>query len=317
MLISRTHVDDLRCGALIYTILERTTWQQNIPAESASLYNLVLPRINEIKCVDDTNTSNSSYICWRYARRRALTSVKILPLPFVGIASHSTPPKFYLEWYNECTKRFVVLREFHIDEGMPTSLELDSPHAGVVVHSKIWRIRLSKEAQKIIYASSLVASTKVDSLELSCVSIRTSTHFWSHVEINLSNLDVKINMLGPNLSYSDLLVLTLSQFASRAFVDRVADESTEVRKRMLSLKIFALGQLQADYCEYRFITMRPVLESLQFKTTIEYNSNVSEINVRTEVDALNILTSQSALICMRQLEKEWLDEKQVFLNIYS
>ena len=271
---------------------------------------MVLPRINEIKCVDDMNNTSSissSYICWRYAKRRALVSLKILPLPFVGGMQTTQPPKCFLEFYNECTKKFSIIHEFVIEEGLPVYIDLKS----LVAFSKIWRIQLSKEAQKLIFASSLVASTRVDSVEQIMVT-PNQQHFRSHVEFGLSGLELKINSIGSNLSNSDLLMLTLGQFSSRAILDRVRDEKRGLWRRAFSVR--SLGQCQIDYCEYRFITSRPLLESAQFKASVEFSSSRNELNVRGEFDTLNFLMSQSTLICLRQLENEWLAENKVNID---
>lgn len=272
-----------------------------------------------------------------------------MPLPFVGGESRmgvtsttttttgsttvsviKTIPKCYLEAFDECTKTFLVVSTFEIEESVAVNLtDLNS----LAFFAKIWRIRLSREAQKLIYASSLVASTRVDSIELEPTIIQETNSsssplssssssrncFHANFKLVLAGLEVKVNSLGPNSLYSDLLVLNLSQFSSRLLLDRVLadddDSSSSPKVALQAVRLFSLGQFQADYCEYRFITMRPLLENFQFKLLADYCSPRAaggyELVLKTEMDTLNFLTSQSTVICLRQLEKEWLEDKKV------
>lgn len=113
--------------------------------------------MNEIICVDDLNLSSNfpknvsssfiSHVSWRYKKRRALVGFVIFPLPFVGddLASHNDGDvlKCYLEYFNECTKRFVVLKEFVIQEGLQTNV-IESKHEVVLGKFKTNYILLLK-----------------------------------------------------------------------------------------------------------------------------------------------------------------------------
>lgn len=110
------------------------------PTETSNLQllnHIRLPRLNEIICVDDLNlgkhlpenisSSFISHVTWRYEHRRALIGFVIFPLPFVGDNNESTindgnPLKCYLEYFNECSKKFVTLKEFVIQEGLQTNV---------------------------------------------------------------------------------------------------------------------------------------------------------------------------------------------------
>ena len=151
------------------------------------LLKVRLPNIDEIICVDDIPSQNlKSTICWRYSNRRALINLRLLPLPFVGVGSVSILEnndsakqlKCFLEYLNECTKCFCILKEFTIEEGAYTNVLkiLSNENMENLVFSKVWRIRLSNEAKRFIYASSLLASCVVDSIEFN------QTSFHSHVE---------------------------------------------------------------------------------------------------------------------------------------
>jgi hypothetical protein len=100
----------------------------------------------------------SSSICWRYSSRRSLINVRIKPLPFVGVANdldgsvqtmktisensdelgspvtnnpatHKSSKslaqnslKCFLEYLNECTRQFVLVKEFFIQDGQYTNV---------------------------------------------------------------------------------------------------------------------------------------------------------------------------------------------------
>ncbi len=159
-----------------------------------------LPNVNEIICVDDMPIESlKSTISWRYSTRRAIINLRLLPLPFVGVGSvtmvekndSAKQLKCYLEYLNECTKCFCIVKEFTIEEGNYTNVlkNLSSENMESLVFSKVWRIRLSSEAKRFIYASSLLASCLVDSIELNRVS------FHSHVEFSCDNIEVKLNTI--------------------------------------------------------------------------------------------------------------------------
>jgi hypothetical protein len=59
-------------------------------------------------------------VAWRYARRRAIVEFTVFPLPFVGAEKSSGGLRCYLEYLNEASRRFVVLKEFVIREGVST-----------------------------------------------------------------------------------------------------------------------------------------------------------------------------------------------------
>lgn len=309
--------DDLRNGLLNYLIVDDNYVKTQDPLNT--LAHLTLPEPNEIKCVDDMNDKLiSSYVCWRYGKRRALTLLKILPLPFVGVKSKpdaavtaanltvtqakQTTLTCYLEYLNECTKRFVILREFNIEEGVQTNViePSSSGPAARLVYSRVWRIRLSREAKQYIYASSLVASTRVDSVEPSqSSSLRKPGSCYVHCELALSSVELKINTVAMRqyqLVTSDLLMITLDQYALKLLLNRTG------------LSVHSYGQLNVDYCEYRFLTVRSLLDALQFKFLIDtsFNNNATNtLNVQLETDALNLQMSQSTLVCLKKLESEW------------
>ena len=237
------HEDDLRSNLFKYSIVDENYLKQMTKAELLSstnetnnmwlLSHVKLPKVNEVLCVDDMGAQASnkilksskqtfvSSICWRYSTRRAIFNLKIQPLPFVGnepgtinenesseakLISENTSLKCYLEYLNECTKRFVVLKEFSIQEGNYTNVienlsSVENFSYKNLVYSKVWRIRLSNEAKRFIYASSLLASTRIDTFELNQSSIVKNKHlFHSHVELNAENIQVKLIYLNNFIS---------------------------------------------------------------------------------------------------------------------
>jgi hypothetical protein len=354
--------DNLRVGSLKYTIINdayvnsifnKTKLNPNLASSSSSdlnsnYFNLAhvrLPHPNEAICVDNLlefklQFDLTSYVCWRYVKPRALTFLKILPLPFLTsiedqimlnpskqegidplLANKPTQPlefKCYLEYLNECTKKFIVLKEFFIREDSETVVvdKFDSFLANSEVsfsrhfiYAKVWRIRLSSEAKKAVYASSLLASTIVDSIELNQPSVQKLNLTLSnlHLELSISNIELKLSSI--HLKTNDLMIVNVSDVCSRVLANRF--------ERFTSLSANLYAQLGVDYCEYKFLTVRPMIDPFQFKVNSKFNLSSSEFASRTvfldvDVDAVNVLISQSGLVALKQLESEWsIDTNQV------
>lgn len=271
-----------------------------------------MPSSNEIICIDDLSDSSisqshemTSSVCWRYSKKRSLTSLKILPLPLVGNtisieSDQKSNLKCYLEYFNECTKCFVVLKEFYIQEGVYT-IVLDNIIQNLnykqLVYSKIWRIRLSKEAKRFIFASSLLASTRIDSIELLQSNKKALN---SNIEFCVSNLEFKLNTLK-----SDLALINLSEFCAKATFN--SD---------LAFVSFSLcAQIGVDFCEYKFLTWRSLVDSFEFRINSLVNLKSNLTNLQIDTNTINLTASQSALIALKQLENE-LNSKQNLPHYY-
>jgi hypothetical protein len=342
--------DELRNGSFRYTIIDdnwiRSSRTKNhtsspsvseISSTSARFAHIRLPNESEIVCVDDlsmlmTNAENVSHVCWRYSTRRALVLVKIAPLPFVGIGEPISQQvkteqavtnglKCFLEYYNECSKKFMTLKEFFIIEGLASIVvereRIES--AGELrrlVFSRMWRIRLSTEAARYIYASSLLASTRVDSLELNqSLGAKNLRHI--HADLRLGNVELKLNTVdklrAANAS-ADLIIVNMSELSTRLIYDEYYGKEGNDLNSVLVLNELCLDSrsvLSVDYCEYRFLTVRPLIDSFKFQLELSL-SNQNESNEKSNArlniqsDSLNILISQSALMTLARLQNEWL-----------
>ena len=295
---------------------------------SANYFNLAhirLPQVNEVICVDNLlefrlQFDLTSYVCWRYSKPRALTHFKILLLPFnTNVAGTSKkaefkPVKCYLEYLNECTKKLVVFKEFWIDENATETVVIEKfdtflpknriSFAKHFVYAKVWRVRLSTEARQSILASSLLASTIIDTIEMNQTQNSNLHNF--HLELNVSNIEVKLNSI--NLNTNDLVLVNLSDLKTRMLINQF-DQFT-------SVTFNAYAQLAVDYCEYKFLTIRPMLDPCQFKMNSKLSfqdpmSKLQDVFVDLDVNGLHLLVSQSGLVALKQLENEW--QIQVFI----
>ena len=241
------HEDDLRNGSFRFSIIDENYVKQSLKSphvdvvESSNFWlmsHVKLPDIDEIICVDDMATHMlTSSISWRYATRRAITNLKIQPLPFVGSIADLSKSiteaseaklslKCYLEYLNECTKRFCVLKEFTLEEGAYTHVINTSKDENPenLSFAKVWRIRLSNEAKRFIYASSLLASCVVDSIEFSQTLLGSKRLFHSHAEFTCDNLELKLNTVNLGETHSmktaDLVSVNLNEFALKCLVNK-------------------------------------------------------------------------------------------------
>jgi hypothetical protein len=131
------------------------------------LSHVRLPKINEIICVDDLNVSDhlpekiantfSSHVTWCYPHRRAIVNFIIYPLPFIGnstTASYGQDEQTnnfecFLEYLNDCTKKFCLLKEFYIREGVQTTIIEQTSDINSLIFAKCWRIRLSDSGNSL------------------------------------------------------------------------------------------------------------------------------------------------------------------------
>jgi len=128
------HIDDIRNGSMKYNVVDEA-FVRRVLKEAASkktsenlhlLSHIRLPNVGEILCVDDLNLKGDeakfvSYVAWQYARRRAIIEFRLFPLPFLGAEKNNEVGlKCYLEYLNEASKKFVILKEFVIREGAST-----------------------------------------------------------------------------------------------------------------------------------------------------------------------------------------------------
>jgi hypothetical protein len=349
------HDDNLRVGSFKYTIINdayvngifnKSKANSNHPASSSSAsdsnsnyFNMAhvrLPHPNEAICVDNLfefklQFDLTSYVCWRYVKPRALTFLKILPLPFLSsledqsvinnqkaddtdsslFAKISVKPaqfKCHLEYLNECSKKFTVLKEFFVREDSETIViekfssflaNSEVSFSRHFVYAKVWRIRLSTEAKRAVYASSLLASTIVDSIELNQqpVAAKSNSNVLNvHLELAVSNIELKLNSI--HLNTNDLMLVNVSDFSSRVLVNRFEKLTT------LTANVYA--QLGVDYCEYKFLTVRPMIDPFQFKVNSKLNLAAPQtLFLDVDVDSVNVLISQSGLVALKQLESEW------------
>ena len=283
-------------------------------------------------------TPHASYICWRYETRRALVRLKIHPLPFVTTTSTSKQAQSatiglvcYLEYLNECSKQFVLVKEFEIRESATTLvLNHDSDEdaelrANKLLFAKVWRIRLAHETKRYVYASSLLASTLVDSVELNQQQQQQqhdkANMLHAHLELKVAGVQLKLNSLsntagGKQASQiAELVSLDLSELAVRALYNEYATRAQHGQQQqqqqpvVLSshVSLRCIGQLSVDYCEYKFLTMRSLLDSMQFKCQAGLRLTpvvARALTASVDIGAVHLQLSQSTLIALRHLINE-------------
>jgi len=181
---------------------------------------------------------------------------------------------------------------------------LDFLLENLLIHAKHWRIRLSPEAKRYIYASSLLASTKVDSVELDQARSANPQHANNHhlhaqLDLNITNIECRLTT--SDLTPADLLTLNLTNFGLRLLLSDY--ESNRAASTAISLSTY--GQLAVDHCEYKFLTMRPLLDSFSFNASLFTESAGHAVNARIHANSVNVSVSQSALASLNHLTTEW------------
>lgn len=285
----KSYEDDLRNSEFKYKIID--TNYLKTKAQSDFMGHIKLPDTNEIVCVDDLNLDGAyaSTVTWRYAQRRALTSLVINPLPFIG-QQETNKLECYLEYFNECLKRFICFKVFYLSEGVYIHV-LDRDTNIKLVYSSVWRIRFSNETRKLVYASSLLASTRVDSLA------QETSKFHAHLEGSIANLEVKLNRFiqTSDLKSSDtadLACLSLNEFGVRLIT------------QASQMDLIAYGQLGVEFCEYRFLTMQSLIDSFQFKFLMNQQKVNNKLDLNVQIENLNLLISESSLLALKQIESD-------------
>ena len=266
--------------------------------------HLILANTNEIVCVDDLSYHDTvSSICWTYHTKRSIISLIILPLPFIGSQELKTSGKFkfYMEYLDESTKKFDLFKDFDIQEGTQTCVvdtNLDQFMLTDLTWAKTWRIRLSDEAKKFIFASSLLASTKVDSIEL------TAEHSKIDLDLRISNIEFKVNSFHPKYGIVDLAMANVTDLITKMSL---------VDTKKLKLGSFNLiSQIGADFCEYQFATFRPIIDPFRLKICIRHMNK--EIAADSFIDNVNFQISQSSLTAFKAIQNEFIDKQDEFFH---
>ena len=85
--------------------------------------------------------------------------------------------------------------------------------------SKCWRIRFSNETKRLVYASSLLASTRVNSIEFEDNDI-----FHSHLEVSINNVEIKLNSLLNNFFFLYIICRKIFLLLNLIFVLCLAED---------------------------------------------------------------------------------------------
>ena len=153
----------------------------------------------------------------------------------------------------------------------------------------------------------MLASTKVDSIELkqtlNVEKQQQRSLLSTHLELKIQNLELKLT---NSRAHMDLLTANLSDLGIRAVYN---EYSTNNNKILTSVELKSFGQLSLDFCEYKFLTIRPLVDPLQFKIASTINLSDKNASLDISMDSMNILISQSALLTLKYLKNEWSTEK--------
>ena len=298
--------DEFRSGIFKYKLIDNNYIKtMNSSSDNMHLFgHLTLPNVNEIVCVDDLfDGSFDSHVTWTYPGRRALTNLTIQPLPLVD-ATPSAPLTCYLEYLNDSNKQFILLKNFSITEGAQTEvLKLKEFTFSKLVYAKVWRIRLSNDAKKVMYASSLLLSTRVDSLEMVKPLNRK---LYAHLDLAVDSINFKFNMV----NHSELVGLSFSDLNLRIVQNNHLNSN---EKSFIQTDIDLNGQLAVDYCEYRFLSISPMIDSFRFTVGVELVPKETRIDI--SADSVNVFFNQSALVTLKHLEKELCQSSSISIDV--
>jgi len=290
-----------------------------------------LPRTNEI-CFTTTNNHNlASYMTWKYPQRRSILKCHILPLPFVddlgiGIvrSNRTKTVDCLMQYWHFGTKQFVTWQTFELADGQPLFLDF-SHDLGQNPYSEMWRIVLVNASSIINQATSLAASTRIDSLQ--------SQRYEPSIEMTIKIPNIRLHFLIDHSVIFDEYqsILDRSQHDALTFIfDNLSfDYSQRFETKLISIETI----ISLETLEYRFLTKRSCIEpafvnfdlfidtsksSIQTSLPTIFDLNHTKYNqlfrsaktssvyqLHFDIDHINIRISQSLCHLINILQRNW------------
>lgn len=250
--------DDLRAGAF-----------QFIEASSANSDELPLPYQ-----VMFWNSKDTNAMAWRYPQPRALTKVRIFPVPMeIAIGSEPIKVDCNLQYWSEYHCCYISYAQFSLSESEVCYLDLPKTEPQRAV-AYIWRVILTtldskgkKINRSVISPQALAACMRIDSyFNKSIVPNFTSVVYISKLELSLVN--------NFNKEASVVLPTCLRQFSPDGALPDThcffKVTSSNLRSHLASWdsKMFFLdlnSLIKCSAIDYTFLTEQTLIEQFSFK----------------------------------------------------
>lgn len=224
-------------------------------------------------------------MAWRYPQPRALTKVRVFPVPFQIATEMQTVRKLYgnLEYWSDCQGCYVAYVQFALSESEITHLQLPESHPMPVV-ATTWRVVLSS-SQKFDYDCSavlissraLAACMRIDSyFNVNLVPFITGSLQISKFTVSLHNNFNKTPTINPLKPFICDMSFPETQCFLTLNVDNIRSFVTFWTSHIASIDISST--IQCTALDYTYLTQQDFLEPFTSKLQLSI-SNLVNVNL--------------------------------------
>ena len=234
---------------------------------------------------------NFQAMAWRYPQPRALTKVRIFPIPFNIPSGGNEEQRIlcYLEYWSECQGQYISYIPFHLSETEVYYLDLPQNGNRPVV-ACTWRIVLSGSKNEhgclskvLISPRALAGCVRVDSY-FNKVLIPELT-----LAANISSVNISFyNNIEKELPYrmpkclseyqSDLLFPTTQSFLSITLLHMKTYFATW---HFESVAFESSVTIKSEILDYQYLTQQPLIKQFQIRAQGHVNKLV-DVNIASE-----------------------------------
>ncbi|XP_071057652.1 intermembrane lipid transfer protein VPS13B isoform X2 [Onthophagus taurus] len=268
---------------------------------------------------------NISAMAWRYPQPRALTKVRVFPVPYNITQDSKEKILCNLEYWSECHGSYQPYTQFYLSES--EMCQLDLPQNNQPVVASIWRIVLTSTitdarnrvnyTRVLLSPRALAGCIRVDSYfnKVLVPQLTLSLHI-STISINLFNrLDKTKNLIMPEQlkNYTpDQLFPELQNFMT------ITLDNTRVYLATWNFEIFSIDLISHIKCtilDYAFLTMQPLILPFTFKFEASISKSIN-INFISKPISINLgATAAHTLAVSGQLWYEFLTNDDNSMNL--
>lgn len=292
--------DDLRAGAF-----------QFVDANTTNADELPLP----YQVIFWTKTITA--MAWRYPQPRALTKVRIFPVPYkMTLNENQDDVKVlcHLEYWSDCRNCYLPFTQFYLSESEVRHLNLPNSDPQPIVAS-IWRVSITiqsdsdKELAAAISPRALAACMRIDSyFNKSLIPNLTAALYITKIDCSLYSHSSKIDSKLPKCleKFNSDLAYPENQCFLTLTWDNLSVHTNIWSKTMFSTEICA--SMKCSVLDYTFLTIHPLVEPFTFKFDLISSNHLTcnliskPIKLLFSTNVAHTLTVSSQL-CMQNFNK--------------
>lgn len=231
------------------------------------------------------NEPQISAMAWRYPQPRALTKVKVFPVPYQSSSQDDITVLCQLEYWSEVRNCYLPFTQFHLSESDVCQLVLPKPNPKPIVASA-WRVVITfhqqnsqEEVSHMVSISprALAACMRIDSYFNKCLIPRvTAALYATKIEMALHNyfektIDLKMPECLKNYT-PDLLYPENQRFLAFS-IENLATYVSFWERNVISIEVSSAAK--CNVLDYTFLTEQALVEPFSWRAQISISEAVN------------------------------------------